>query len=441
MNPNRVAYLLKMYPRFSETFVLSEILELERQGLDLRIYSLRKPDDGRFHGDLARVKAPVSYLPESLLSRPRLMAQAQRRALALDPARYLRVASEALSRGNRVALRRFLQAGTLLPRLREAGVGHLHVHFASAAASVAYYLRQLGGPSYSITAHAKDIYHQEVSPSSLRRKLRAAAFTVTVSDFNLRHLEELMAADGGAPARLLRIYNGLDLERFSLQPAAIPSAPAAAAADLPLILGVGRLVEKKGFDDLVRACALLRDAGRRFRCLIVGKGEQQAALRALIDDLGLADQVQLPGPLPREGLLELYPRAALVAAPCVVGADGNRDGLPTVLLEAAALGTPMVATPVTGIPELLRHRASGWLVPERDPAALAAAMAAVLEAPHEARRRALAARRRVEEAFDLQQNVSFLRQLLVRQLGQEPPQLAPALPLQAQRRERDHAQA
>lgn len=408
MNPYRVAYLLKMYPRFSETFVLNEILELERQGLDLRIYSLRKPDDGRFHGDLARVKAPVAYLPESLFSRPRRLARAQRRAMALDPARYLRTAAEALGRGNRVALRRFLQAGILLPQLRDAGIGHLHVHFASAAASVAYYARRLGGPSYSITAHAKDIYHQAVSPVSLRRKLRAAAFTITVSDFNLRHLDALLAADGGQPARLHRIYNGLDLECFAL-----PQAPAFTGSDeVPLILGVGRLVEKKGFDDLVRACALLRDAGRPFRCLIVGKGEQQTALRSLIDGLGLADRVALPGPLPRESLLELYPRAALLAAPCVVGADGNRDGLPTVLLEAAALGTPMVATPVTGIPELLRDGATGWQVPERDPVALAAALTEVLDAPVESRRRAALARRRVEAAFDLRRNVGLLRQLL-----------------------------
>ena len=409
MNPSRVAYLLKMYPRFSETFILSEILELERQGLDLRIYSLRKPDDGRFHGDLARVKAPVSYVPESLLGQPRAMAMAQRQALRLDPARYLRVASEALARGNKVAIRRFLQAGYLLPRLREAGIDHVHVHFASAAASVAYYLRRLGGPSYSITAHAKDIYHQSVSPVALRRKLRAAAFTVTVSDFNLRHLEGLLAADGGPSARLVRLYNGLDLERFRLRPVAPPTRLADAP---PLILGVGRLVEKKGFDDLIGAWALVRDQGQGFRCAIVGKGEDLGALRGLIAQLGLEDLVRLPGPLPREALLELYPQAALLAAPCVIGDDGNRDGLPTVLLEAAALGVPLVSTPVTGIPELVRDGETGWLVPPRDPAALAQAMAQALSAPVETSRRALLARQRMAQAFDLRRNVTILKGLL-----------------------------
>lgn len=440
MNPSRVAYLLKMYPRFSETFILNEILELERQGLDLRIYSLRKPDDGRFHGDLARVKAPVSYVPESLLGQPRLMAAAQRQALGLDPARYLRVASEALARGNRVAIRRFLQAGYLLPRLRAAGIGHVHVHFASAAASVAYYLRRLGGPSFSVTAHAKDIYHQSVSPVALRRKLRAAAFTVTVSDFNLRHLEALLAADGGEPARIVRLYNGLDLQRFGFRPA----SPAASVGDeAPLILGVGRLVEKKGFDDLVHACGLLRDQGRSFRCLIAGKGEDQGALRGLIGRLGLEDRVQLPGPLPREDLLDLYPRAALLAAPCVIGADGNRDGLPTVLLEAAALGTPLVSTPVTGIPELVRAGETGWLVPPRDPAALAAAMAAVLDDPTEAGRRAEAARRRVELDFDLRRNAAFLKALLAcpPMPSPDPRRDGATRPASFRRQEADHVQA
>lgn len=439
MNTRRVAYLLKMYPRFSETFILNEILELERQGLDLRIYSLRKPDDGRFHGDLARVKAPVSYVPESIVGQPRAMAMAQRQALRLDPARYLRVASEALARGNKVAVRRFLQAGFLLPRLREAGIDHVHVHFASAAASVAYYLYRLGGPSYSITAHAKDIYHQSVSPVALRRKLRAAAFTVTVSDFNLRHLEGLLAADGGAPARLVRLYNGLDLERFRLRPVAPPTRRADAP---PLILGVGRLVEKKGFDDLIRACSLLRDQGRAFRCAIVGKGEDLGALRGLIAQLGLEDSVQLPGPLPRESLLELYPQAALLAAPCVIGDDGNRDGLPTVLLEAAALGVPLVSTPVTGIPELVRHGDTGWLVPPRDPAALAQAMAQVLSSPEESGRRALLARRRMETGFDLRRNVTILKGLLTSSAA-AGASLDPSSATRSGllRREADHVQA
>ncbi len=319
------------------------------------------------------------------------------------------------------------------------GIDHVHVHFASTAASVAYYLHRLGGPTYSITAHAKDIYHQSVSPVALRRKLRAAAFTVTVSDFNLRHLEGLLAADGGAPARLVRLYNGLDLERFRLRPVAPPTRLADAP---PLILGVGRLVEKKGFDDLIRACALLRDQGRAFRCAIVGKGENLGALRGLIAQLGLEDSVQLPGPLPRESLLELYPQAALLAAPCVIGDDGNRDGLPTVLLEAAALGVPLVSTPVTGIPELVRDGETGWLVPPRDPAALAQAMARVLSSPEEGGRRALLARRHMETGFDLRRNVTILKGLLTSNAApaavlDQPSATQPGL----LRRKADHVQA
>jgi colanic acid/amylovoran biosynthesis glycosyltransferase len=220
---------------------------------------------------------------------------------------------------------------------------------------------------------------------------------VTVSDYNRRHLERL----GGR--YLVRIYNGLDLDRF---------APNGKAPDQPpLVLAVGRLVEKKGFDVLVGACELLRRDGVRFRCLIVGKGELADELQGMISALDLERHVELAGPLPRESLLDLFRRASVVAAPCVVGGDGNRDGLPTVLTEAMALKVPVVATPVTGIPELVEDDRTGLIVPERDPAALAAAVRRLLEDTDAARRLAEAGRERVERDFDLHVNVGRLRTL------------------------------
>ncbi|MDQ3669837.1 MAG: glycosyltransferase, partial [Actinomycetota bacterium] len=176
----------------------------------------------------------------------------------------------------------------------------------------------------------------------------------------------------------------------------------------------GRLVEKKGFADLIRACALLRDADVSFRCRIVGKGALEHELRRLVGELSLERQVELAGPLPRERLLGLYPTATLVAAPCVVGSDGNRDGLPTVLVEAMALGVPVVSTRVTGVPELIENGRTGILVPERSPDALAAAIRRVLEDPAGAARRVLAARERVERQFDLHENAAELRRLFER---------------------------
>ena len=389
-----VAYVLKMYPRFSETFVLNELLELERQCADLRVFSLKRPDDRMFHADVARLRAPVTYLPESL---PRLLLR-QGPVLRRRLLRHLGLLVGALRRRRLSSLKHVLQAGAIAPLVEDGGFGHIHAHFASATTSVALYVSRLAGVPYSFTAHAKDIYLDTVRAADVRRKLGGARFAVTVSDFNVRRLAPLAS---GTP--LVRIYNGLELDRFARN-GTRPDRP-------PLVLGVGRLIEKKGFADLVRACALLAEEGVAFRCLIVGKGPLAASLLSLIGALAVEEHVRLAGPLPRERLLELYPRAAVVAAPCIVGADGNRDGLPTVLVEAMAFGVPVVATPVTGIPELVRDGDTGLLVRQHDPAALADTIRRVLDDERLARRLTAAGRARVEADFDVARNVAGLRAL------------------------------
>lgn len=394
-----VGYLLKMYPRFSETFVLAELLELERQGLRLHVFSLKKPDDGVFHADVAKLRARVTYLPDSAVLAPRAYAAAHQEIFAADPQRYGRALAAALrSPRPRLALKHFLRAGYIAPLLRRHGITHVHAHFASGPSAVALHMHRLTGISYSVTAHAKDIYIDGIDHTALRAKLGAARFVVTVSDYNRRHLAAF--AD---PERIVRIYNGLDLDRFA------PNG--ASAAEPPLVLAVGRLIEKKGLADLVRACALLRARGLVFRCSIVGKGTLERELRALVRELRLDGIVELAGPQPRDRLLELYRRASVFAAPCVVGSDGNRDGLPTVLPEAMALGVPVVSTDVTGIPELVEHGRTGIVVPQHDPSALADAVARLLEDRTTASAFAAAARARVERDFDLHENVAQLRAL------------------------------
>jgi colanic acid/amylovoran biosynthesis glycosyltransferase len=394
-----VAYLLKMYPRFSETFVLAEMLERERQGLRLHVISLKKPDDGVFHADVSRLRARVTYLPESLLADPGAWAAAHRRLASSDPRRYAASAARAIAVRRRTAIKHFLQAGLIAPLVPRLGISHVHAHFASAPAAVALHLHRLTGVSYSVTAHAKDIYNDTVDEAALAAKLASARFAVTVSDYNRRHLARLVD-----PQRLVRIYNGIDLERFS--PNGI------SPAEPPLLLGVGRLIEKKGFEDLIRACAILARDGRRFSCAIVGKGPLESRLRALVDGLGIGDAVTFAGPVPQQRLIALYRRAAMVVAPCVVGSDGNRDGLPTVLIEAMALGVPVVSTDVTGIPELVQDRRTGLVVPPRDPHAIARAVGRLLDDRAAAASLARAARTSVEAEFDVRRNVARLRTLL-----------------------------
>lgn len=395
----KVAYILKMFPRFSETFILSELLELERQGMDIRIFSLKLPNDGRFHADVAHVKAPVTYVPPVVGAHARDYLAPHWRVFTWNRRRYLTILWRAIRRRRWGAVKRFMQAAYIAPQLRDAGVTHVHAHFASSATSVAHYLHHLTGLSYSFTAHAKDIYIDGVAQDVLRRKLDGARFVVTVSEFNRAHLASI------APqAKIVRIYNGLDLQQFS--PNGTRPEP------LPLVLGVGRLVEKKGFDVLVRSCAILKSERVRFRCRIIGTGALEHPLRALITEHNLEDCVELAGPMPREALIAEYPRASVVVAPCVIGSDGNRDGLPTVLIEAMALEVPVISTDVTGIPELVQHERTGRLVPQNDPVALAAAIRESLE--HRAHALAMAKEGRclVEKRFDLHRNVTELRSLL-----------------------------
>ncbi|MCC6313201.1 MAG: glycosyltransferase [Thermomicrobiales bacterium] len=399
----QIAYITKMFPRFSETFILSEILELERTGMDVRIFSLKLPTDARRHADVSRVRASVIYVPEVSPGSVRAFLGPHLEVFRAHPASYLLTAADAARRSARSrswsALKRFAQAGYIGARLRRAGISHVHAHFATSATSVARDLRGLLGTSYSFTAHAKDIFIDSMSRTSLIQKLRQARFVVTVSNYNVRYLRALEPG-----ATIHRVYNGLDLDIFRPHPPR-PQEP-------PLLLAVGRLVEKKGFDDLIRACAQLRDRDVPFRCEIVGAGGEGARLDALIAAHDLTDRVRLAGPMPREELIHLYPQASVFVAPCVVGADGNRDGLPTVLIEAMALGVPVVATPVTGIPEIVHDGETGTIVPERDPEALADALERVLANPDDARRMAAAGRVLVEREFDLRANVATVRKLL-----------------------------
>lgn len=412
-----VAYILKMYPRFSETFILNEILELERQGLDIRIFSLVKPDDGRFHAKLAKVQAKVTYLPEyPIHGGAEQVRPACWNLIRRNLGKFLRILWYSLIHSEDIGLKQFLRATVLADALIKKPVDHMHAHFASAAASVALIAHLFTGIPYSFTAHAKDIFVNSVDQDLLRDKMQAAQFVVTVSDFNRAHLLEL-AQKQGRRTRLIqslvqsgterplvfRLYNGIDLNQFSPR-----ARQGLEAAKHPLILSVGRLVEKKGFEDLIRACGILRDQGIHFRCEIIGKGPREAVLKELIAKLDLANHVHLIGPKPQEDVVSIYAQATVFTLPCIVAEDGNRDGLPTVLLEAMAMGLPTVSTNLTGIPEIIDDEATGLLVPPQEPSALASALFRLLGDPALCKSMGALARIKVAREFDLQWNVTTL---------------------------------
>lgn len=391
--PLRVGYVVKRYPKYSETFIVNEILAHEDAGLDVEVFALRPTVDTHFQDRISRVRAPVHHLPPAA-AKTAAFWDSVREASEKIPGFWPQF-QEACARD----VAEVVQAVRVAVEVHRRGISHLHAHFATSAAAVARMAARFTGISYSITAHAKDIFHESVDMCDLREKFAEASDVITVSDFNVEYLR---AQCGAAAGRVRRIYNGMDLSELEF---ASPSRRP------PQILAVGRLVEKKGFGVLVEACQLLRDRGREFSCQIVGTGDLEADLKKQIAVANLQGVISLPGPLPQREVFERLREASVFVAPCVVGGDGNRDGLPTVLLEAMALGTPCVSTGVTGIPEVLKHNDTGLLVAQGDAVALAAGIERLLDDAQLRISLAQRARRLIEAEFDIHRNAASIRDL------------------------------
>lgn len=389
--PLRVGYVVKRYPRYSETFIVNEILAHERAGMALHIFAVRRVNEPHFQSLLAEVRSPVTYISDSAPKADVVWATL-RQGKAVLPSLWT-----TLGRMDVPQIANVHQAVLLAIEMRKHGIEHLHAHFGTIATTIARLAARFAGIGYSFTAHAKDIFHAEVDRDALRDKLRDAAAVVTVSDFNRAWLREQY---GAAAADVRRIYNGLDLVAFGF------SSPGERPRE---ILAVGRLVEKKGFDTLIEACAVLRARGVAFHCTIIGDGLLRDTLAALIARHGLAEAVTLAGPRPQSEVIAALKHAAVFAAPCVVAADGDRDGLPTVVVEAMALGTPCVTTAVTGLSEVVRDGDTGLVVAQRAPEALADALARMLDDRALRIRLAEEARRQIERDFDVDRNAAELR--------------------------------
>lgn len=399
----KIGYVLKRYPRFSETFVVNEILAHEAAGANIEIFALRPTVDAHFQPAIAEVRAPVRYLTSQSV-RGNDFWTALAPWLSDQP-----LAVAELADSVDVEALEVVQALELASLVRSRGIEHLHAHFATSATTVARLTSLLTGVPYTFTAHAKDIFDNSVNPVALGQKIADAAAVVTVSEFNV---DQLSAAYPQHSDKITRIYNGLPLEKF-------PFRITAPTFNRPLVLAVGRLVEKKGFDDLILASQILVERNVSFECRIIGDGEGAGALRRLIHELQLNDKVTLCGAAPSDRVRELMAEAAVFVAPCVTAASGDRDGMPTVLLEAMATGAPCVATDVTGIPEIVRNGDTGLLVAERSPAQLAVAIERLLLAPPLGEEFARRARRLIENEFDSHRNAERIRQLFAARIAED----------------------
>jgi glycosyltransferase involved in cell wall biosynthesis len=387
--------LLKGYPRISESFISSEILLLESLGIPIRIFSIRQPREGFSHDHVKRIKARATYLPEYVLPNLKTLYESNARLHTELGSHYRQCFIEALKRAlerkKTATVRHFLQGGHLAAtRLPRDNVVHIHAHFAHTPASVALFASELTGIPFSFTAHAKDIYTSE--PDQVARKIRKARFVVTCTAYNAEYLRGLRDAVG-ATTPIHTIYHGIDLNLFRYDHSP-PSPPPYR------ILSVGRLVEKKGYDDLLQAVKLLDACGLDFEFVHIGSGELEGSIRKMIGELRLSHRVKLLGTLVHREVLSWYRKSHCVALACKVAGNGDRDGIPNVLVEAMAVGCPVVATRVSAIPELVEHGATGSLVEPKNPSAMAHAILEVLLNGDRFQSHRQLARRRVEDRFD-----------------------------------------
>jgi glycosyltransferase involved in cell wall biosynthesis len=386
-----VAYILKGYPRLSETFITSEIYRLEQLGVKLFLAVIKHGDDVPVNGIFKRIQSRPNYLPQtSSLSQTKLRAwlgrhlrdfwPALRSVAKQKPLGLIRAANAAFAQSIRARRRliswprklyvkELLQAVWTAKLLLETDdVRQIHAHFSHGATTVAWLASLITGIPFSFTAHAKDIYCESLNPAGLlRRKMSAARFVVTCTEANREHL---LRVEPDADVRC--IYHGLNAEFVDLL---ADSANPPEKKGRLRALGVGRLVPKKGFDVLVEACAILKRRGFNFETVIVGEhGEHESELREQIEACGLSNDVRFTGPLEQSLLYSEYQNADVFCLPCRVLENGDRDGLPNVLMEAMACGLPVITTPVSGIPEIIKDGHNGALVPPNDAEALANAI-------------------------------------------------------------------
>lgn len=400
----KIAYIMSRFPHLPETFILREMDELTRQGFDIALYPLVRQHEETIHEEAKRWLPQVRPLP--LLSWP--MITANLRAAFKQPAVFLSLWLYTLlgSWRDPYMLVRLL---ILLPQsvyaaqaMQKENIDHIHAHYATFPAFAAWVINQLTGISYSVTVHAHDIF---VRHTMLKRKLKEAAFVVAISEYNREYL--------GAVAGRNEIVGKTHIVHCGIEPQAYEPASLVRKAGDPLqIVHVGSLQPYKGQRYLIEACRQLQDRGVPFHCTIIGGGEEEANLSKMIKQLGLESVVHLLGSKTQQDVARFLPTAHCYVQPSVITPSGKMEGIPVALMEAMASRLPVVATAISGIPELVRPGETGFLVPPADASALADALMTVFEHPEKAAQLAENGRSLVLQSFNLRSNVTQLAHLV-----------------------------
>lgn len=400
--PPALTYIIGRYPGLTTTFIDREVLALRGMGVRLQILSIRQPWPKLSAEQEALREGVIYLLPVKWLallgSQIHFALRKPRRFFGT--LRYLLTRSHPSLKSRVMTLLHFGEGVYAAYLLRRAPGQHLHAHFIDRAATVALVASRLLDIPYSVTAHATDIY---VNPVLLKEKLASAKFVSTCTAYNRSYLSQF--GKDLFNHKLLCIYHGLELERYVRGQRAKPG--------WPVILSVGQLKERKGLSYLVEACRILLDRGIQFECRIVGEGPLRPSLEAQIQQLGLGEQVKLYGALPHQAVIEQYEQATVFALPAILGADGDRDGIPNVILEALAMELPVVSTQHSGVPEVVEDGVNGLLVPPEDAQALASALERLIYSPETGQQFGKVGRQIVAERFDPERNTRRLLEAFV----------------------------
>jgi glycosyltransferase involved in cell wall biosynthesis len=366
------------------------VAELARQGITPPMFSIRNPKDEPPQDWDGRVVNRVHYVPQESQLLDDVRKATKKRKLTSE------IITAIDDWGRRTDFLRLHQAAYVGPRLQELGVRHVHAHFAGMAARTAFWIDRFFSIPFSFTAHANDIFAPRQFEIGLDKLVDAARVIITETDFAAQFLRERFPQRAD---HIHRIYNGLDLAEF--RRGDFSSTP-------PLIVAIGRLIPKKGFAELIRACALILRRGKAFQCEIIGEGPLENELRAQIAQLDLQNCVVLSGAKPQSEVRGRLFAANVFVLPSVVDREGGMDNLPTVIMEAMATGLPVVSTDIGGIPEMVTHKKTGFLVPPGDTEALADAIDKLISDSAVAQKMGQAGYERAQKLFSIQENVRDL---------------------------------
>jgi colanic acid/amylovoran biosynthesis glycosyltransferase len=392
---SRFAYLFERFPSFGQTFCYREVAELDRQDIAPPIFSIRNPKDEPPQDWDTRIVERVHYLPDEKELLEEVRRAAKKRTLGTE------IVAALDEWGRRTDFLRLYQAVHVGLRLQTMGINHVHAHFAGMAARTAFWINKFFSITFSFTAHANDIFSPRQFEIGLDKLMDKARVIVTETDYAARFLREQFSSRADC---VHRIYNGLDLTEFGR--ADFSSNP-------PLIIAVGRLIQKKGLSDLIRACGLLAERGKSFRCEIIGEGPLAKELSNHIDELYLQNSVVLAGAMPQTQLRGRLAAANIFVLPSVIDPDGGMDNLPTVIMEAMATGLPVVSTNIGGIPEMIVENETGFLVQSGDVVAMADAIETVINDSSLAARLGKSGYERARALFSIEKNVRELYALIL----------------------------